>query len=138
MGVSLKNPAIGNNTNSVMPIGPTVDREANPAIGSFRFNTDARSNSGAIEIFDGAKWELISVAGLAAVTKDSFSGNSVTTDFTMSRTVPTAYDVVVFIGNVHQNPMMAYSVSGNVISFTSPPPVRNTVVVLHGLNSTSA
>ena len=138
MGVSLKNPAIGNNTNSVMPIGPTVDREANPAIGSFRFNTDARSNAGAIEIFDGVKWELISVAGLAAVTKDSFSGDSVTTDFTMSRTVPTAYDVVVFIGNVHQNPMMAYSVSGNVISFTSPPPVRNTVVVLHGLNSTSA
>jgi hypothetical protein len=138
VGVSLKNPTIGNNTNSVMPIGPTVDREANPTVGSFRFNTDARSSAGAIEIFDGVKWEFISVAGLAAVIKDSFAGDSFTTSFTMSRLVPTAYDVVVFIGNVHQNPDVSYTVDGNILNFSSPPPMRNTVVVLHGLNNTSA
>lgn len=136
MGVSLKNPTVGG-ANSVMPIGPTVDREANPAIGSFRFNTDARSGAGAIEVFDGAKWEFISVAGLAAVIKDSFAGNSFTTDFIMSRTVLSVYDIVVFIGNVHQNPEISYSVSGTTISFSSPPPMRNTVVVLHGLNNTT-
>jgi hypothetical protein len=120
-----------------MPIGPTVQREANPVTGSFRFNTDARSGSGAIEVFDGIKWEFISVAGLAAIIKDSFAGDSFTTDFTMSQTVINVYDIVVFIGNVHQNPDIAYTVSGNTLSFSSPPPMRNTVVVLHGLNNTT-
>lgn len=136
MGSSLKNPTVGG-TNSVMPIGPTVQREANPVTGSFRFNTDARSGSGAIEVFDGIKWEFISVAGLAAIIKDSFAGDSFTTDFTMSQTVINVYDIVVFIGNVHQNPDIAYTVSGNTLSFSSPPPMRNTVVVLHGLNNTT-
>lgn len=136
MGSSLKNPAIGG-ANSVMPIGPTVDREANPATGSFRFNTDARSGAGAIEVFDGIKWDFISVAGLAAIIKDSFAGDSFTTDFTMSQTVISVYDIVVFIGNVHQNPEIAYSVSGTTLSFSSPPPLRNTVIVLHGLNNTT-
>ena len=136
MGSSLKNPAVGG-ANSVMPIGPTVDREANPATGSFRFNTDARSGAGAIEVFDGIKWDFISVAGLAAIIKDSFAGNSFTTDFTMSQTVISVYDIVVFIGNVHQNPEIAYTVSGTTLSFSSPPPLRNTVIVLHGLNNTT-
>ena len=136
MGFSLKNPTVGSHTNSVMPIGPTVDREAHPKTGSFRFNTDARSNTGAVEIFNGVKWELLPISGLVPITKDSFAGDSITTDFIMSQVVPTTYDVVVFIGNVHQNPGVAYSVSGNIISFASPPPVRNTVVVLHGLNRT--
>jgi len=136
VGSSLKNPTVGG-TNSVMPIGPTVQREANPVTGSFRFNTDARSGSGAIEVFDGIKWEFISVAGLAAIIKDSFAGDSFTTDFTMSQTVINVYDIVVFIGNVHQNPDIAYTVSGNTLSFSSPPPMRNTVVVLHGLNNTT-
>ena len=136
MGSSLKNPAVGG-ANSVMPIGPTVDREANPATGSFRFNTDARSGAGAIEVFDGIKWDFISVAGLAAIIKDSFAGDSFTTDFTMSQTVISVYDIVVFIGNVHQNPEIAYSVSGTTLSFSSPPPLRNTVIVLHGLNNTT-
>jgi hypothetical protein len=136
VGSSLKNPAVGG-ANSVMPIGPTVDREANPATGSFRFNTDARSGAGAIEVFDGIKWDFISVAGLAAIIKDSFAGNSFTTDFTMSQTVISVYDIVVFIGNVHQNPEIAYTVSGTTLSFSSPPPLRNTVIVLHGLNNTT-
>jgi hypothetical protein len=137
VGASLKNPMIAT-TNLVMPIGPTVDREANPVTGSFRFNTDARSGAGAIEVFDGSKWEFISVAGLAAVIKDSFPGDSFTTDFTMSRTVVNVHDIVVFIGNVHQNPNIAYTVDGNKLIFSSPPPMRNTVIVLHGLNNTSA
>lgn len=132
MGFLLKNPRI-NSHNTVMPFGPTSDREANPISGSFRFNTDATK----IELYDGTRWNFISIAGLAAVVKDSFTGDAIAVDFTMSRIVTSVYDIVVFIGNIHQNPAVAYTVNGTTITFTSPPPLRNTIVVLHGLNSTT-
>ena len=53
---------------------------------------------------------------------DFFSGNGVTTAFTLSRTVVSAYTVEAVINNVPQNPSTAYGVSGNTITFTSPPP----------------
>lgn len=134
MGSFAKNPII-NQHNSVMPVGPTAEREPYPKSGSFRFNTDAVK----LEMFDGVKWIFASIAGLVAVVKDTFSGDATTVDFIMSRTVVNEGDVVVFVGNVHQNPGVAYTVDGtNKLSFTSPPPSNNTIVVLHGLNSTSA
>jgi hypothetical protein len=71
------------------------------------------------------------------LVKDSFTGNAIAVDFTMSRIVANVYDVVVFIGNIYQNPTVAYTVNGTTITFTSPPPLKNTIVVLHGLNSTT-
>jgi hypothetical protein len=134
MGTFAKNPII-NQHNSVMPIGPTAEREAYPKLGSFRFNTDASK----LEMYDGIKWIFASIAGLVAIVKDTFSGNALQVDFVMSRTVASVYDVVIFVGNVHQNPGVAYTVDGtNKLTFTSPPPSNNTIVVLHGLNSTTA
>ena len=53
---------------------------------------------------------------------DFFSGDGVTTAFTLSRTVVSAYTIEAVINNVQQNPSTAYTVSGNVITFTSAPP----------------
>ena len=53
---------------------------------------------------------------------DFFSGDGVTTAFTLSRTVVSAYTIEAVINNVQQNPSTAYGVSGNVITFTSAPP----------------
>jgi hypothetical protein len=53
---------------------------------------------------------------------DFFSGNGVTTAFTLSRSVISAYTIEAVINNVQQNPSNAYTVSGNVITFTSAPP----------------
>lgn len=133
MGFFVKNPVI-NQHNSVMPIGPTSDREAYPKLGSFRFNTDATK----LEMYDGTKWIFASIAGLVPLVKDTFTGNAILTAFTMSKTVASVYDIVVFVGNVHQNPGVAYTVDGSdTLTFTSPPPIANTIVVLHGLNSTT-
>lgn len=133
MGFFVKNTATSQH-NSVMPIGATADREAHPKSGSFRFNTDA----GKLEMYDGTKWIFASIAGLVAIVKDTFAGDSTTTVFTMSTTVANDYDVVVFVGNVHQNPGVAYTVDGsNLLTFTSAPPLGNTIVVLHGLNNTT-
>jgi hypothetical protein len=134
VGVALKNP-LTNLHNTVMTVGPTVNREARPATGSFRYNTDARTGFGAIEVFDGTRWVYLSLGGLTPVVKDTFIGDTVLTTFTMSRTVVTETDVVVFVGNVYQEPAVAYTVNGTkTITFTSPPPLKNTIVVLHGLN----
>jgi hypothetical protein len=40
--------------------------------------------------------------------------------------------MLVFVGNVFQNPGMAYTVDGNKISFTSTPPDGQYIVILHG------
>ena len=118
-----------------MTVGPTVNREARPATGSFRYNTDVRSGDGAIEVFDGTKWCYIGFGGLTPVVKDTFPGDAVTVTFTMTRAVATETDVVVFVGNIYQEPVVAYTVNGTTaITFTSPPPLKNTIVVLHGLN----
>jgi hypothetical protein len=53
---------------------------------------------------------------------DYFSGNGSTTQFTLSRNVASTYQMVVIVANVPQNPSTAYTVLGNVITFTSAPP----------------
>lgn len=52
---------------------------------------------------------------------DFFSGNASTTAFTLSRPVATVAQMVIAIDNVIQNPGSAYTVSGNVVTFTSAP-----------------
>ena len=54
-------------------------------------------------------------------TKDSFNGDGSTTAFTLSRTVQLATDVEVFVGNVRQEPSVAYTVSGTTLTFTGTP-----------------
>lgn len=53
---------------------------------------------------------------------DFFSGNGVTTAFTLSRTPQSVYAITVVIANVPQNPSDAFTLSGNTITFTSAPP----------------
>jgi len=53
---------------------------------------------------------------------DYFNGNGSATAFTLSRTVGSAFDIQAFIENVPQNPSSAFTVAGNVITFTSAPP----------------
>lgn len=126
---SVKDEASGNIT---LPSGTTGERSAEPLAGDIRFNTD----SGALEYFDGSAFENVALQGTVAITKDSFTGDGITTAYTMSVTPRDASAILVFVGNVHQNPDVAYTVSGSSITFTSPPPNTHTIVVMHGFDST--
>lgn len=53
---------------------------------------------------------------------DYFNGDGSTTQFTLSRNVASVADIQSVIENVPQNPASAFTVSGNVITFTSAPP----------------
>lgn len=55
-------------------------------------------------------------------TVDYFNGDGVTVAFTLSRQVASVAQVQAVIENVPQNPSSAFTLMGNVITFTSAPP----------------
>lgn len=114
-----------------LPSGSTSNRTSSD-IGDIRVNTDTT----ALEFYDGTQWSDVAIQGNVTITKDSFVGDGSTAVFTMSITPDNENAIIVFVGNVHQNPGVAYTVSGADITFTSAPPDTHTIVVLHGFNST--
>jgi len=135
MGRLLKNPPmVGNATSAqsaLLPGGPTSGRPDVTDAGQMRYSV---TNVG-LEYWDGTAWRTLPHTGLAPITKDSFVGDAVETDFTMTIAVTTATDVLVFVGGVFQNPAVSFTVSGSTtIVFTSPPPASEVIVVMHGYN----
>ena len=62
---------------------------------------------------------------------DTFSGNASTVNFTLTRAPAGTASIAVFIVGVYQAPT-TYSLTGDVISFISPPAIgTNNIVVLH-------
>lgn len=119
-----------------LPAGSFVERPVEPNIGAVRYNTD----SGATEYYTGLVngWQILARAGTVEIIKDSFTGDGSTAVYTMSVTPFSAETIFVFVGNVYQNPGVAYSISGADITFSSAPPDTHTIVILHGFDSTQA
>lgn len=116
-----------------LPNGPTGSRPGEPSTGEVRYNT----TSGNVEFFDGTAFQNVAIKGNVSITKDSFTGDGSTVSFVLSLTPSDENNILVFVGNVFQNPDVAYTLSGATITFSSPPPDTHTVVVLHGFDSTS-
>ena len=132
---SLKNPVLKTfGYATVMPFGTTSLRPTTPVDGEFRFNTDTTK----MEVYYSSAWNSISKIGQVDVTKDTFTGTSSQTIFTMTKSYSAGDEpkIIVVVGNVFQNPGVAFTVSGTDITFTSPPPFGQTVIVLHGFAST--
>jgi len=137
MGRHLKNDRIRTaGSGAVMPFGPTSLRPLTPISGDFRFNTDTNL----VEVYYSAQWNTLTREGPVNVTKDTFTGDGFTTPFTMSQSYSAGQEtrIIVVVGNIFQNPGVAYTVSGTTITFTSAPPFGQTVIVLHGYASTVA
>tara|TARA_R100000008_G_scaffold84454_1_gene71884 strand:- start:4539 stop:5171 length:633 start_codon:yes stop_codon:yes gene_type:complete len=77
--------------------------------------------------------------GFITTVKDRFSGDNSTTDFTLSQSASGVGDLEVFVGNVQQEPTIAYTVAGTTLSFTEAPSTgTNNIYVLHrGLSKQS-
>tara|TARA_S200000501_G_C20869536_1_gene763560 strand:- start:279 stop:716 length:438 start_codon:yes stop_codon:yes gene_type:complete len=118
-----------------IPSGGTAARPAVSKAGDLRFNTDTSK----MEYYDGSTFTQFSKEGNVAITQDSFTGDGSTTAFTMSKAVTSNQEqrVLVAVGNVYQNPASAYTVVGTTITFTSPPGGSETIVVIHGFDSTT-
>jgi hypothetical protein len=130
----LKNASLQTGSTAIrLPLGATSDRPSAPVNGQIRFNTDTQR----FEIYYNA-WQSIAILGNVTIQKDTFTGDGVTTNFTLSYTPPDQNSILVFVGNVSQNPGDAFTLSGAVIIFANPPPATYSVVVFHKFNSTDA
>ena len=130
----LKNASLQTGSTAIrLPLGATSDRPSVPVNGQIRFNTDTQR----FEIYYNA-WQSIAILGNVTIQKDLFTGDGVQTQFTLSYTPPDQNSILVFVGNVAQNPGDAFTLSGAVITFANPPPATYSVVVFHKFNSTDA
>lgn len=141
MGRFIKGATIRNGDYAIrLPIGSNSVGPAHPLDGQIRFN---QSNS-KVEMYFAGYWNQIAKIGKVALVVDEIGpGDDVTTTFTMSTAESVDSDVLVTIGGVYQKPTTNYTISGNQITFTSPPPAPtvispNKIVVVHGINSTNA
>jgi len=68
---------------------------------------------------------------------DRFSGNGSSVAFTLSRPVNQETDIEVFVENVQQEPIVAYSSTGTTLTFTEAPPsgTNNVYVVYKNFNT---
>lgn len=134
MGRFLKNTQIQAGTTAIrLPVGDTSTRPEAPINGQMRFNTDTTR----FEIYYNA-WKQIAILGTVNVAKDTFSGDGVTTVFTLTQTPVSTQTIIVFVGNVHQNPDDAFTLTGNQITFYNAPPSGSTVIIFHNFASTDA
>lgn len=121
-------------TGLVLPVGSTAARPVAPANGTVRYNTDLSR----LELYFSSAWSTLPRSGNVSIVKDAFTGNAVGGTFVLSVTPPDANAIVAYVGNVHQEPTVAYSVASNQITFTSIPGNGVAVEVYHNFNSTNA
>lgn len=117
----------------VVPTGPTALRPTSPVNGSIRFNTDTSR----FEIYY-TSWREMAILGNVNITKDTFTGDGSTVAYVLSAAPSSEEGTQVFVGNVHQNPGTAYTITSSTITFATAPPISQTVEVYQGFDSTDA
>ena len=128
MGYLLKNRQFqSGSTGMVIPTGSSATRPDAPVFGLMRFNTD----TGFVEYFNGSIFQSLQATGGVNYTVDNFTGDGVTTNFTMSISEPAADEVIVFVGSLYQIPTTNYTVTNYSIDFTSAPPAGVPINVIH-------
>ena len=119
---------VGGSTSMMVPVGPTGARPssqgANDVAGMLRFNTTTTS----LEFYDGTDWNIAGSV-FTVISGRQFAGNTAggfgnvdgtNTNFTLQADGTTA-GTIISINGVMQFPTLAYSVTGNVLTFTEPP-----------------
>jgi hypothetical protein len=119
MGYFVKNRQLQSGSSGVrLPTGSAANRPDYPLFGMIRYNTD----SGFCEFYNGTIWQSFGTGGVVAYTVDSFVGDGSTVDYTITVAPADAEQIQVFVGSIYQEPTVAYTVSGLVVTFTSAPP----------------
>jgi hypothetical protein len=114
---------IGTTNSMLPPIGNQAQRPDPAEVGMFRFST----TEDALEIYTATDgWQIVGQTNFTVVSADEFTGDGSTVVFTLSQPSTTAATLVSLNGVVQQ-PIVAYAVSGNVLTFTTPPTVSETI-----------
>lgn len=133
MGRYIKNRELRSGSYSIrIPYAPGSVGPNAPVDGLIRYNT-TRSK---LQYYKNGAWRNIPSEGRTTLLKDTFYGDGETDAFgplTMSYLPGEELYLLVFIGNIFQNPGVAYIVDGDVITFTSTPNNLQPIVIIHGL-----
>jgi hypothetical protein len=134
MGRYAKNRELRSASYSIrLPVGSSALGPNDPVFGLIRYNTSLS----AMEIYDRGKWRPVNKSTTIEYPyKETFYGNSATRSFGPMRfSYPSGNEIfiMVYVGNVYQNPGVAYVVDGYNIIFTSAPPTGQAIVILHGI-----
>ena len=128
IGINTATPTTGatmhfaTNDSIILPTGAIGDRPGTPAVGMFRFST----TSNVIEWYDGTAWTPAST-NFTIVTANTQTGNGSATSFTIPVANATTAGTIVSINGVVQEPITAYSISGNVVTFTEAPAITDSI-----------
>ncbi len=112
---------IGTTNSMLLPVGNTVQRPATGVAGMLRFNTTEDT----IEYYDSDSWNTVT-GDFTVIVADDFNGDGSTVNFTLSQDSTTAA-TIVSINGVVQIPVTAYSVTGNVLTFTEAPEATDVI-----------
>lgn len=128
MGYYVKNRVLQSGTTAVVvPLGTAAERPTGPVEGMIRYNT----STNALEFYNGTSFQSLATSGAITYTTDSFTGDGTTDTFTMSVSVTSATQIMVFVGSLYQIATTNYTVSGYDITFTSAPPLNASIIVIH-------
>lgn len=115
--------SIDTTTSLLLPVGNTAQRPVSPAEGYLRFNSGTNS----VEVYDGTEWDTLG-SGFASITSQTITGDGSTDTFTLDQTA-TAAGIIVSTNGVVQQPAVAYTVTGNQITFAEAPISSDTIDV---------
>jgi len=111
-------------TNSILiPRGNSAQRPATGVTGMVRFNTTLDS----LEFYDADSWVSAGTV-FTLIDSEVFNGDGSTVAYTLG-TSQTTDSCIVSINGIVQIPLLAYSVTGNVLTFTEAPLVSDTIEV---------
>ena len=123
--------AFNSNDSILLPVGNSAVRPTG-VTGMLRFNT----TNNQVEFYDNDSW-VGTTTEFTVIVNDSFVGNGVQTNFTLSQTSTTA-STIVAINGVMQIPTIAYAVSGTTLAFTEAPEPSDYIDVRILTTTTSA
>jgi hypothetical protein len=122
---------LGSATDGIhMPVGTTAQRPSSPAAGYFRYN----STDGQFEGYTTEWGAIAGSGGASAMETNNFTGDGSTTAFTLSSSVASEDNLIVFIEGIYQN-KGDYVASGTTITFDTAPVNGRRIVVQHILSS---
>ena len=125
------NPVVGGTGSIRVPDGTTGQRPGSPAAGMFRYNTTTSKFEGYTD-----DWGDIGGGGANTFTRNAYTGDGSTVAFTLSQSVNSENDLIVFIEGVFQD-QDAYSVSGTTLTFDTAP-VNGRGIIVYSVKHTVA
>lgn len=114
---------IDTTTGLILPSGNTAQQPVYPSAGTVRFNTD----SATLELWNGSAWLDLS-ENLSNLASQVITGDAANVTFDLDYTT-TSTGIIVNTNGVLQLPDVAYSVSGNQITFAEAPLESDTIEV---------